>query len=126
MAEAAKTQTEAASEGVGRKTITGTVISDKRDKTITVEVGRLVKHARYGKYVFRSTNFHAHDEKNEAKLGDLVEIKECRPMSKQKRHKLVRVVEAAALAPTVNELKEVEVLAAKKKDAAEKKAAETK
>ena len=104
----------------------GIVVSDQREKTITVEVRRVVKHARYGKYVFRSTNFHAHDEKNEAKLGDLVEIKECRPMSKQKRHKLVRVVEAAALAPTVNELKEVEVLAAKKKDAAEKKAAETK
>ena len=67
----------------GRRTEEGIVISDVRQKTITVEVRRLVKHARYGKYLFRSTNLHAHDEKDEAKKGDRVEISETRPLSKQ-------------------------------------------
>ena len=85
----------------------GKVVSDKRDKTITVEVGRLVKHARYGKYLYRSTLFHAHDEKEVAKTGDTVEIRACRPISKQKRWSLVRVVDKA---DTVDvQVKEVEI-----------------
>ena len=72
----------------------GTVISDKRKKTITVEVRRLFKHAQYGKYLYRSTHLHAHDEKNEAKSGDVVRIQETRPLSKQKRWTLVEKVAA--------------------------------
>ena len=81
----------------GRGVQTGVVVSDKREKTITVEVKRLVKHARYGKYIYRSTRFHAHDEKNEARMGDTVEIRETRPLSKQKRWRLVRVVSRSAI-----------------------------
>lgn len=75
--------------------VTGEVISDKMDKTISVKVNRLVKHAKYGKYVKKSSVFKAHDEKNEAKLGDVVRIHETRPLSKTKRWALTAVVEAA-------------------------------
>lgn len=75
--------------------VTGEVISDKMDKTISVKVSRLVKHAKYGKYVKKSSVFKAHDEKNEAKLGDVVRIHETRPLSKTKRWALTAVVEAA-------------------------------
>jgi len=81
----------------GRRTEEGIVTSDVRQKTIRVEIKRLVKHPRYGKYIFRSTNLHAHDEKNEARKGDRVEIIETRPLSKQKRWRLVKIVERAAL-----------------------------
>ena len=64
--------------------ITGRVVSDKMDKTITVMVERRVKHALYGKYITRSTKLHAHDEKNECNEGDLVAISESRPLSKTK------------------------------------------
>ena len=95
----------------------GYVVSDKREKTITVEVSRLVKHPRYGKFQYRSTRFHAHDEKNEAKLGDKVEIESTRPLSKQKRYRLVKIIERGAdLAGVV--LKDTEVPGAKKKEAA--------
>ena len=95
---AEKTATTATAESSGgRRNEEGIVISDVRNKTITVEIKRLVKHARYGKYIFRSTNLHAHDEKDEAKMGDRVEIVETRPMSKQKRWKLVKIVERAAV-----------------------------
>ena len=87
----------AATEEGGRRVQEGIVTSDVRQKTIRVEIKRLVKHPRYGKYIFRSTNLHAHDEKNEAKMGDRVEIVETRPTSKQKRWKLVKIVERAAL-----------------------------
>ncbi len=73
----------------------GVVVSDKRSKTITVRVSRLVKHARYGKYITRSTKHTAHDENNEARAGDRVEIMETRPMSKQKRWRLVAIIERA-------------------------------
>lgn len=96
------------------RTELGTVLSDKRQKTITVEVRHLVKHPKYGKYMYRSTKFHAHDEKNEAKLGDRVEICESRPLSKQKRWRLLRIVERAADLKGI-EVKEVEVLAGKPK-----------
>lgn len=97
----------------GRRIEEGIVTSDVRQKTIKVEVKRLVKHARYGKYIFRSTNLHAHDEKNEAKKGDRVEIIETRPISKQKRWRLVKIVERAAVMGSLD-IKEVEEVAPKK------------
>ena len=86
----------------------GIVISDVRKKTITVEIKRMLKHARYGKYLKRSTHLHAHDENNEAKKGDRVEVIETRPISKQKRWRLVRVIERAAVLGQLD-IKEVEV-----------------
>ncbi len=81
-----------------RKTIVGKVVSDKMDKTITVREDRLVKHARYKKYIRRSTNYKAHDEQNQASEGDVVEIVHTRPLSKTKCWRLVRVVRADRLA----------------------------
>ena len=76
-----------------RKTRVGVVSSNKMDKTITVSVERKVKHPLYGKFVKKSTKFHAHDEKNECSIGDTVKIMESRPLSKTKRWRLVEVVE---------------------------------
>lgn len=76
-----------------RKTRTGVVSSNKMDKTIVVEIERKVKHPLYGKFVKKTTKFHAHDEKNECSIGDLVKIMETRPLSKTKRWRLVEVVE---------------------------------
>ena len=78
-----------------RKTRIGVVTSDKMDKTITVAVERKVKHPMYGKFVKKTTKFHAHDEKNEAKPGDVVKIEETRPLSKTKRWRLVEIIEKA-------------------------------
>lgn len=78
-----------------RKTRTGIVTSNKMDKTVTVAVERKVKHPMYGKFVKKTTKFHAHDEKNECTLGDIVKIMETRPLSKTKRWRLVEVVEKA-------------------------------
>lgn len=78
-----------------RKTKTGVVTSSKMDKTITVAVERKVKHPIYGKFVKKTTKFHAHDEKNECGVGDVVKIMESRPLSKTKRWRLVEVVEKA-------------------------------
>ena len=72
-----------------RKTKLGVVSSNKMDKTITVSVERKVKHPLYGKFVKKSTKFHAHDEKNECSIGDTVRIMETRPLSKLKRWRLV-------------------------------------
>jgi small subunit ribosomal protein S17 len=77
------------------RTVTGRVISDKMQKTITVLVERKVPHPVYGKYVRRSTKLHAHDEQNECKQGDKVMIEQCRPMAKSKSWRLVKVVERA-------------------------------
>jgi len=71
------------------------VSSNKMDKTITVAVERKVKHPIYGKFVKKTTRFHAHDEKNECTVGDIVKIMESRPLSKTKRWRLVEVVEKA-------------------------------
>jgi small subunit ribosomal protein S17 len=76
-----------------KRTLTGRVVSDKREKTVTVLVERKVKHPVYGKYVKRSTKFHAHDENNECSVGDVVTIEECRPISKSKFWRLVRIEE---------------------------------
>jgi small subunit ribosomal protein S17 len=78
-----------------RKTRTGVVRSSKMDKTITVAVERRVKHPIYGKFVKKTTRFHAHDEKNECGVGDVVKIMETRPLSKTKRWRLVELVEKA-------------------------------
>ena len=76
-----------------RKTRTGVVSSNKMNKTITVAVERKVKHPIYGKFVKKTTRFHAHDEKNECSIGDVVKIMETRPLRKTKRWRLVEVVE---------------------------------
>ena len=78
-----------------RKTRIGVVKSNKADKSITVTVERKVKHPIYGKFVKKTTSFHAHDEKNECTIGDVVRIMESRPLSKSKRWRLVEVVEKA-------------------------------
>ena len=76
-----------------RKTKLGVVTSNKMDKSIVVKVERKVKHPLYGKFVKKSTKFHAHDEKNECSIGETVKIMESRPLSKTKRWRLVEVVE---------------------------------
>ncbi|GAO44248.1 30S ribosomal protein S17 [Flavihumibacter petaseus] len=76
-----------------RKTRIGVVTSNKMEKTVTVAVERKVKHPIYGKFVKKTTKFHAHDEKNECSIGDTVRIMETRPLSKTKRWRLVEVVE---------------------------------
>jgi small subunit ribosomal protein S17 len=76
-----------------RKIRVGVVSSNKMDKTITVNVERKIKHPLYGKFLKKTTKFHAHDEKNECSIGDTVKIMEARPMSKTKRWRLVEVVE---------------------------------
>ena len=76
-----------------RKERIGTVTSNKMDKTIIVAVERKVKHPIYGKFIKKTTKFHAHDEKNEASIGDVVRISETRPLSKTKRWRLVEIVE---------------------------------
>ena len=78
-----------------RKTRIGAVTSNKMNKTITVAVERKVKHPIYGKFVKKTTKFHAHDEKDECTMGDIVKIMETRPLSKTKRWRLVEVVEKA-------------------------------
>lgn len=90
----AETQTKT-SERPQLRTITGVVASDKAAKTIKVVVNYQTKHPKYGKYLKRRTVLHAHDEKDEAREGDLVEIAECRPLSRTKHHRLVRVIERA-------------------------------
>lgn len=77
------------------RTVTGRVVSDKMDKTISVQVVRRVKHPIYGKYVIKSTKVHAHDENNECKEGDLVTVAEHRPLSKTKSWSLVSIDESA-------------------------------
>ena len=77
------------------RTLVGKVVSDKRAKTITVLIERRTKHELYGKIVARTSKYHAHDEKNECKSGDVVEISECRPISKTKAWVVTRLIEKA-------------------------------
>jgi small subunit ribosomal protein S17 len=79
------------------RTFIGKVVSDKRSKTVTVLVERRVMHELYGKIVGRSSKYHAHDEKGEFKMGDVVEITESRPISKTKNWVVTRLVEKAKL-----------------------------
>ena len=80
-----------------RRVVDGRVVSDKMDKSITILVERRVKHPVYGKFIGRSTKLHAHDENNECKEGDVVQIEECRPLSKSKSWRLVKVLEKATV-----------------------------
>jgi small subunit ribosomal protein S17 len=82
-------------EAKGARTLTGRVVSVKMQKTIAVEIDRLVKHAQYGKFIHRTTKLLAHDEKSEAREGDSVEIGPCRPLSRRKSWKLLRILERA-------------------------------
>ncbi len=79
------------------RALTGTVVSDKMDKTVTVLVERKVKHPLYGKIIRLSKKYHAHDENNEFHAGDIVTIEECRPLSRTKAWKVMRLVEKARL-----------------------------
>ncbi len=91
----AATATAAASTTKNTRTLVGKVVSDKRDKTITVLIERRTKHELYGKIVAKSSKYHAHDEKGEYKMGDVVEIAETRPISKTKSWVVTRLVEKA-------------------------------
>ena len=75
------------------QTLTGRVVSDKMNKTVTVVVERRVKHPLYGKFVTRSRKYHAHDENNECKVGDMVEIVACRKLAKSKAYRVSRLIE---------------------------------
>ncbi|MCU4676363.1 30S ribosomal protein S17 [Catenovulum sp. 2E275] len=77
------------------RTLQGRVISDKMDKSIVVAIERFVKHPIYGKFIRRTTKIHAHDENNSCSQGDIVSIRECRPISKTKSWTLVEIVEKA-------------------------------
>ena len=79
------------------RTLTGKVVSNKGDKSVTVMVERKVKHPVYGKFVRRSTKFHAHDEANECNAGDTVTVEQCRPLSKTKCWRLVSIDERAKI-----------------------------
>lgn len=78
------------------RSLTGRVVSNKMNKTVTVVVERTVRHPLYRKYIRRRTKLHAHDENNECHVGDLVVIEECRPLSKTKSWRLTKVVEKTA------------------------------
>ena len=80
-----------------QRTVTGRVTSDRMDKTITVQVDRKVKHRLYGKYISRRVKLHAHDEDNQCKVGDLVELASCRPLSRHKNWRLVKIIERPQL-----------------------------
>ena len=82
-------------EAKGARTLTGRVVSTKMQKTVAVEIERLVKHGVYGKYIRRTTKLLAHDEKGASHEGDLVKIAPCRPMSRRKSWQLVEVVQKA-------------------------------
>jgi len=84
-----------AESGKLARTLVGRVVSNKMNKTVTIRVERRVKHPVYGKYVMRSTKYHAHDETNQVNEGDLVEIAETRPISKTKTWTVRRVVQQA-------------------------------
>jgi len=82
-------------QAADNRTMQGRVVSDKMDKGITVMVERRVKHPLYGKFVRKSSKVHAHDENNECKVGDVVVVEQCRPLSKTKNWRFVKLVERA-------------------------------
>src|SRR5215471_17779365 len=89
----------AATDGVaekGARKLTGRVVSNKMQKTITVEIERLIRHEPYGKFIRRTTKLLAHDEKGESREGDLVKIAPCRPLSRRKSWQLIEVLEKAS------------------------------
>jgi small subunit ribosomal protein S17 len=89
------TATQVEPKAKNTRTLVGKVVSDKRSKTITVQIERRTKHELYGKIVARSSKYHAHDEKGEYKMGDVVEIAETRPISKTKSWVVTRLVQKA-------------------------------
>jgi small subunit ribosomal protein S17 len=89
------TAAKAAPEAKGQRTLTGRVVSSKMQKTIAVEIERLVRHPTYGKFIRRTTKLLAHDENGESKEGDTVTIAPCRPLSRTKSWRLVKVVTRA-------------------------------
>lgn len=95
MSEQATNSVAVSEASLEHGTVTGKVVSDKMDKTITVLVERRIRHAKYGKMIRRSTKLHAHDENNQCGIGDIVRIKETRPLSKTKTWVLVDIVEKA-------------------------------
>jgi len=88
--------TETSAAGKAVRTLTGQVVSNKMDKTISVSIERVVKHPTYGKFVRRTTKLLAHDENNEAREGDTVSITPCRPLSRHKSWRLLAIVERAS------------------------------
>ena len=82
-----------ATNTANRRRLTGRVVGDKMDKTVTVQVERMVPHPLYGKFVRRSTKVHAHDENNECQIGDVVIVEQSRPLSKSKKWRFVKLVE---------------------------------
>jgi small subunit ribosomal protein S17 len=95
MTQTQQAQAPSSAPAKNRRTLVGKVVSDKRAKTITVLIERRTKHELYGKIVARTSKYHAHDENNECKLGDVVEISESRPISKTKAWIVTRLVEKA-------------------------------
>ena len=96
VAAASGTEAAPAADTRGRRTLTGRVVSNKRQKTLAVEIERLVRHPTYGKYIRRTTKLLAHDENGSSQEGDLVVITPCRPMSRHKSWRLVEIVQKAA------------------------------
>jgi small subunit ribosomal protein S17 len=88
-------ETTGAPEAKGERTLTGRVVSNRMQKTIAVEIERLVRHPTYGKFIRRTTKLLAHDEKGESKEGDTVTIAPCRPLSRRKSWRLVTIVKRA-------------------------------
>ena len=114
-----------------RRSLEGTVTSNAMAKTITVEVERTYKHAKYGKFVRKAKKYHAHDESGEARRGDRVEIMACRPISKTKRWRLVRIIEKSRLVDAIEfdvegQVASPETQEASKESASGKKAASKK
>lgn len=83
-------------QAADNRTLQGRVVSDKMNKSITVEIERRVKHPIYGKFVRRTTKVHAHDENNECQIGDLVVVEQCRPLSKTKQWRFIKLIERAS------------------------------
>jgi small subunit ribosomal protein S17 len=96
MSEATTTESTA-KPAANKRTLTGRVVSDKMSKTVTVLVERRVKHPLYGKIVTRARKYHAHDENGEYHEGDMVEIEECRPLSRTKAWRVTRLLEKARI-----------------------------
>ena len=97
MSEQQTTAAPVEAKAKNTRTLVGKVVSDKRSKTITVLIERRTKHELYGKIVAKSSKYHAHDEKGEYKMGDVVEIAETRPISKTKAWTVTRLIEKARL-----------------------------
>jgi small subunit ribosomal protein S17 len=98
-AEETNVTAKGAVEAKGARTLTGRVVSSKMQKTITVEIERLIRHSTYGKFIRRTTKLLAHDEKGESHEGDLVTIAPCRPLSRRKSWQLIEIVAKASGAP---------------------------